>query len=98
MTNLVIKRPIEQNSVVKCFVLSVKINEIVKKVLVVGDEYMPEMYLKQPGFCYSVCGLFTRNNQTIEKFMQTGNADFIYKNQLHTACFQRDIVYGKSKD
>ena len=30
--------------------------------------------------------------------MQTGNTDFIYKNELHKTCFQHDIAYGKSKD
>ena len=30
--------------------------------------------------------------------MQTGNTDFIYKNELDKACFQRDMVYGKSND
>ena len=30
--------------------------------------------------------------------MQTGNTDFIYKNELDKACFQHDIPYGKSKD
>ena len=30
--------------------------------------------------------------------MQTGNTDFIYKNELDRTCFQRDMAYGKSKD
>ena len=30
--------------------------------------------------------------------MQSGNTDFIYKNELDKACFQHDIAYGKSKD
>ena len=30
--------------------------------------------------------------------MQTGNTDFIYRNELDKACFQHDMVYGKSKD
>ena len=30
--------------------------------------------------------------------MQTGNTDFIYLNELHKACFQDDMDYGKSKD
>ena len=30
--------------------------------------------------------------------MQTGNTDFIYKNDLDKACFQHDMAYGKSKD
>ena len=25
-----------------------------------GDKFMPDMYLKQSGFTYSVCGLFTK--------------------------------------
>ena len=30
--------------------------------------------------------------------MQTGNTDFIYKKELHKACFQHDMASGKSKD
>ena len=39
----------------------IKINEIVNKVLLVGDTFMPEMHLKQLGFTYSVCGPFAKN-------------------------------------
>ena len=66
-------------------------NEIVNKFLLVGDKFMPEMHLKQPGFTYSACGPFTRNKGIIEKFMQTGNADFIYRNELDKACFQHGL-------
>ena len=59
---------------------------------------MPEMHLRQPGFTYSACGPFTKNKERIEKFMQTGNTDFIYKNKLDKACFQHDMDYGKTKD
>ena len=59
---------------------------------------MPELDSKQPGFTYSACGPFTRNKERIEKFMQTGNTDFIYRNELDKACFQHDMAYGKSKD
>ena len=30
--------------------------------------------------------------------MQTGNTNYIYKNDLDKACFQRDMAYGKYKD
>ena len=30
--------------------------------------------------------------------MQTGNTDFIYKNELDKACFQYDMAYGKPKE
>ena len=38
-------------------------NEIVNKILLVGDKFMPEMHLKQPGFTYSACGPFTKNKE-----------------------------------
>ena len=38
-----------------------KMNEIVNKFLLVGDKFMPEMHLKQPGFTYSTCGPFSKN-------------------------------------
>ena len=72
-------------------------NEIINKFLLTGDKFMPEMHLKQPGFTYSACGPFTKIKR-IEKFMTTGNTDFIYKNKLDKACFQHDMVYSKSKD
>ena len=28
---------------------------------------MPKMHLKQPGFTYSDCGLFTKNKERIQK-------------------------------
>ena len=30
--------------------------------------------------------------------MQTGNAGFIYRNELDKACFQHDVAYVKSKE
>ena len=73
-------------------------NEIVNKFLLVGDKFMHEMHLKQPGFTYSGCCSFTKNKKRIEKFMQTGNTNFVYRNELDEACFQLDVAYGKSKD
>ena len=73
-------------------------NEIVNKFLLVRDKFMPEMHLKQPGFTYSACGPFTKNKEKIEKFMQTGNKEYVYKNNLDKACFQHDMAYGKFKD
>ena len=34
----------------------------------------------------------------MEKFMETGNTNFIHKNELDKTCFQHDMAYGKSKD
>ena len=57
-----------------------------KTFLLAGDKFMPEMHLKQLGFTYSACGPYTKNKERIEKFIQTGNTDFTYRNELDKAC------------
>ena len=73
-------------------------NEIVNNVLLVEDKFVPEMHLKKPGFTYSACDQFTKNKERIENFMQIGNTNFVYKNELDKGCFQHDMAYGKSKN
>ena len=73
-------------------------NEIVNKFLIGGDKFMPEMHLKQPGFTYSDCGPFTKNKERIQKSKETGDANYIYKNELDQACFQHDMAYRDFKD
>ena len=72
-------------------------NETINKFLLAGDKFMPEMRLKQPGFTYSACGPFTKNKKRIEKFMQTGNTDFIYKNELIRLAFSMIWLMVKQK-
>ena len=73
-------------------------NEIVNKFLLAGDKFMPEMHLKQPGFPYSACGLFTKNKERIPKFKETGDTSYIYKNEVDKACFQHNMAYGDFND
>ena len=73
-------------------------NEIVNKLLLAGDKFMPEIHLKQPGFTYSACGPFIRNKERVQKFKETGDTNYIYKNELDKACFQHDMAYGDFKD
>ena len=70
-------------------------NEIVNKYLLVEEKFMPDVHLKQPGFTYSACGPFTKNKERNEKFMQTGNTDYIYKIDLDKGCFQHGMAYGE---
>ena len=73
-------------------------NQIVNKFLLAGDKFMPEMHLRQLEFTYSACRPFTKNKQRIQKLMQTGDTNYIYKNELHKVCFQHNMAYGKYKD
>ena len=67
-------------------------NEIVNAFLLVSDKYMPEMHLRQPEFTYSARGPFTKNKERIQRFKETGDASYIYKNELDKTCFQYDMA------
>ena len=58
-------------------------NEIVNKFLLAGDKFMPEMYLKQPGFTQSACGPFTKKKKEFKslKKQETKNI-FTKMNQI----------------
>ena len=60
-------------------------NEVVNNFLLAGDKFMPEMYLKQPGFTYSACTAFTKNKGRIQKFKEIGDTNYIYKTKLDKA-------------
>ena len=68
-------------------------NEIVTKFLLAGDEFMPEMHLRQPGFTYSACGPFTKTKEWIQKFKEREDSRYIYSNELDKACLQHDMAY-----
>ena len=54
---------------------------------------MPEMHLKQAGFTYSAYGPFTKNKERVQKFKETKDTKYIYRDELDKLCdlwrFQR---------
>ena len=73
-------------------------NEIVNKFLLAGEKFMPEIHLKQLEFTNSTCGPFTKIKETIQKFKETGETKYIYKNEHDKASFQHDMAHGDFKD
>ena len=71
---------------------------LINKFLLADDKFMPDMYLRQPQFVYSACGPFTRHQERIKKFKQTGDTRYIYRNELDKACFQHDSAYANHND
>ena len=73
-------------------------NNVINKFLLAGDKFMHEIHLRQPQFTYSACGPFTKHEQRIQKFKETGDTNYVYKNELDKACFVHDAAYSDSKD
>ena len=73
-------------------------DKIANKYLLVEDNFMPEMHLRQPEFTYSAYRPFTKSKEKIQKFKETGDSRCIYQNKLDKASFQHDKAYGYFKD
>ena len=56
-----------------------------------GDKFIAEMHLRQPGFTYSVCRSF-KNKERMQKFKETADSRYIYKDELDKTCFQHDMA------
>ena len=52
-----------------------------------GNKFIPEMHLNSLNLC-----------KNFQKFMQTGNTNYIFRNDLNKACFQHYMAYSKHKD
>ena len=59
---------------------------------------MREIHSKQPQFTYSASEPFTKSKERIQKFKETGDSRYIYRNELGKPCFQHDMAYGDFKD
>ena len=74
-------------------------NNIIKKFLLTADRFLPEAHLKDLKVAtYSACGPFTRHKDRINKFIQTDDTNYIYKNELDKVCFAYDAAYSAFKD
>ena len=73
-------------------------SNVINKLLLAGDKFMSEIHLRQLQFTYSACGPFTKHEQRIQKFKETGDTNYIYMNELDKACFTHDAAYSDSKD
>ena len=69
-------------------------NNLIDKFLLAGEKFMPEIHLRQPQFTYSACGPFTRHEERIQKFKETGDTNYV----LDKACFVHDAAYSDTKD
>ena len=76
----------------------INMNNIINKILLAADKFMPELHLRQPQSVYSVCGPFTRHKERIKVLKRTGDTRLLYRNELDKPCFKHDAAYAKYKD
>ena len=100
LSNLGIKTPLNKIPILGdiLFWMNIITTEIVNRFLLAGDKFMPAVDLRQPRFAYSASGPITKNKERIQKFKETGDRSYIFKNELDKACFQHNMAYGDFKD
>ena len=57
---------------------------------------MLKLHLRQQGFTYSACGLFTKREQN-QKFREIGNLEHLYRKELGKAFFTHDASHSVVK-
>ena len=62
-------------------------NGIDNKFLLTGGKSMPKLYLRQPWFTCSACGSLTNHCKRIQKFKETSDLNYIYKNGIRQSFF-----------
>ena len=58
-------------------------NNVINRFLLAGDKFIPEIHLRQPQFTYNAynaynAGPFTKHDQRIQKFKETGDTNYVY--------------------
>ena len=55
LNNTIIRKRFKKDSNIKRYLaLNYKMNDLINKILLAGDKFMPKIHLIQPGFTYSV--------------------------------------------
>ena len=54
---------------------------------------MPALHLRKPGNIHTTCGSFPNYRAIIEKFKETGDLNYIFKNKLNKSCFAQGSAY-----
>ena len=61
-------------------------NKIIKRFLLTGEKFMPELHLKQQGFTYNACGPFTKHREIIRNLeKQVIQNIYTETNQIYSA-------------
>ena len=52
-------------------------NKTASKFLLTEDKFIPALHLRQQGFTYRPCEPFIEHRESIQKYQETGNLNYI---------------------
>ena len=71
-------------------------NKTINSFLLTVNKCTPEFHLKQPGFTYTACELFTKHRERIQKFRETGNLNiYIELNSIKLVLLMMQHILAK---
>ena len=59
----------------------------------VGGKFIPEMHLSQSKFTYTICGLFTKDKEQIQKLKETEDSTYNDQNELDKVTIMEIILW-----
>lgn len=69
-------------------------SDLVNRLWLVGEKFMPELDFRQLGFNYRSFVPLTKYRERIHKFKEAGDLNYIHKKGLQKACFAYDAAYA----
>ena len=67
LSNLGVRTQLSKVPKLGDILMCIKMNEIINKFVLAGENCMPQIHLKQPGFTYSTYGPFIKNKEKTKK-------------------------------
>ena len=72
-------------------------NQIVNKFLLAGDKFMPGIYLRRPDLNIVLVDNLLKTKKEYKNLKKQEISRYINQNELGKACFQHDIIYGRTR-
>ena len=98
LSNLGVKTQSSKVPILGDILMCIKMNEIINKFVLAGENCMSQMHLKQPGFTYSTYGPFTKNKEKNKKLKEIGDISTKINLIRHAFSMTGMMTYRDFKD
>ena len=98
LSNLGVRTQLSKVPILGDILMCIKMNEIINKFVLAGENCMPQMHLKQAGFTYSTYGPFTKNKEKNKKLKEIGDISTKINLIRHAFSMTGMMTYRDFKD